>query len=92
MNYLARICLRALSFPLFFPHPTFFSLQFPFYLWHFFFLMSFALLRLSAYFYDSSPVPIAPGSFCREVAGSAGKSFVKPIDPQKLLPRKAYTF
>lgn len=67
MNYLARICLGALSSLLLISHPTFFSPQFPFYLWLSFFF--FALAQLSAYFYDSSPVPIAPGTFfakCRQ--------------------------
>lgn len=87
MNYLARICLGALSSSLF---QHFSPFNFPF-IYGFFFL-SFALLLLSAYFSDSSPVPIAPGTFCR-VSPAALESHLKSqFCPQKLLPRKAYTF
>lgn len=87
MNYLARICLGALSFPLLFPLPTFFSLQFPFDLRLFFFL-SFALLLLNAYFFDSAR-SYSSRNFLQGVAGSAGKSFEKPILSSEAAAKKS---
>lgn len=93
MNYLARICLGALSSPLIFPLPAFFSLQFPFDLRLFFFFF-FPEPRTSLpkrLFFSTAPVPIAPGTFCRVSLAALEKSFVKPILSRKLQPRKAYT-
>lgn len=80
MNYLARICLGALSSPLIFPLPTFFSLQFPFDLRLFFLFFFFPEPRSSPpkrLFFSTAPVPIAPGTFLQGVAGSAGKVICK---------------
>lgn len=91
MNYLARICLGALSSLLFFPLPTFFSLQFPFYL-RLFFFPELCSSSAKCLFFRQFAVPIAPGTFCR-VSPAALESHLKTqFCPQKLLPRKAYTF
>lgn len=91
MNYLARICLGALSSLLLISHPTFFSPQFPFYLWlSFFFFCSCSTKCL----FLRQPVPIAPGTFLQSVASSIGKPFAEPIPPseaaakEKLIPFK----
>lgn len=73
MNYLARICLGALSSLL----PTFFFLQFSFDLQLFFSELC-SSSTTKCLFFSTEPVTIAPGTFC-SVAGSAGKSFEKPI-------------
>lgn len=94
MNYLARICLGALSSPLIFPLPTFFSLQFPFDLrlfLSFFFPPEPRASPPKRLFFSTAPVPIAPGTFCRVSLAALEKSFVKPILSRKLQPRKAYT-
>lgn len=77
MNYLGRICLGALSSPLIFPLPTFFSLQFPFD------LRpppptppSLALLLLNAYFFHGA-CSYSSRNFLQGVAGSAGKVICK---------------
>lgn len=80
MNYLARICLGALSSPLIFPLPAFFSLQFPFDLRLFFSSSPEPHASFpKCLFFSTAPVPIAPGSFCRVSLAALEKSFVKPI-------------
>lgn len=86
MNYLARICLGALSSRRF---QHFSAFNFP--LIYASFFLSFALLLLSAYFL-TEPVPIAPGTFCRVSPAALGSHLKSQFGSQKLLPRKAYTF
>lgn len=50
---------------------------------------SFALLSAKRLFFSTVPAPIAPGTFLQGVAGSAGKSFEKPILSSEAAAKKS---